>query len=290
MKTRGYCFTWFNYTDATIQFIKELNYTYLVFGYEVCPTTEKAHLQGYIHFTNGRSFEAVRRLLKGAHVSISAGTAQQNREYCLKIREQDTKANEIFYEDGTLPITAKEKGLKEKKRWRDVITNAKSGDFAAIEEENPDIYVRNYNVLKKIRVDNMQRGTDNQTLSAYWIYGPPRTGKTHAAYTTFPDAYRKDNTKWWDGYQGEDTVVMDDFDKYHKGLGGYLKKWADKWAFPAENKGSSVGNIRPKRLIITSNYSINEIFGEDQTCVSALTERFNLIYKETKEQNINFEN
>ena len=43
--------------------------------------------------------------------------------------------------------------------------------------------------------------------------------------------------KWWDGYAGEEVVVLDDFDPRHaEHLSYYLKIWADHYAFNAEVK------------------------------------------------------
>lgn len=66
----------------------------------------------------------------------------------------------------------------------------------------------------------------------------------------------KSQSKWWDGFKGEDTVVIDDMD-FNGGqtLGHYLKIWADKWACNGETKGGTI-SLNHKRLIVTSNYSI----------------------------------
>ncbi len=47
-------------------------------------------------------------------------------------------------------------------------------------------------------------------------------------------------------------------------LGHYLKIWADKWACTGEVKGGTVP-LNHHRFIVTSNYSINEIYGPDGT-------------------------
>ncbi len=44
----------------------------------------------------------------------------------------------------------------------------------------------------------------------YW--GVSGGGKSHKAWSENPEAYDKDDTKWWTGYNGQDVVIWDDFD------------------------------------------------------------------------------
>ena len=114
-------------------------------------------------------------------------------------------------------------------------------------------------------------------LDNLWIYGPPGTGKSRYVRQTYSrdELYDKPLNKWWDAYEGEDTVVLDDFGKNHAILGDHLKRWADHYPFTAEVKGGAC-ILRPKRIIVTSNYHPNEIF-EDQSMKEAVLRRFNLI-------------
>lgn len=97
----------------------------------------------------------------------------------------------------------------------------------------------------------------------YWIWGPPRAGKSYVVREMFDDIYEKPQSKWWDGYAGEDVVLLDDMDKHGECLGHLLKIWADNYRFLAETKGD---NIYPTytKFIITSNYQIGDIFGDKE--------------------------
>jgi RNA helicase len=85
--------------------------------------------------------------------------------------------------------------------------------------------------------------------------------------------------KWWDGYQGEKAVIIDDFDKSHEVLGHHLKIWgADYAPFVGESKG---GALAPDydTIIVTSNWSMEEIWTDSKT-LEPLVRRFKEIYFE----------
>ena len=86
----------------------------------------------------------------------------------------------------------------------------------------------------------------------------------------------------------EKTVLIDDFDKTCVKLSYYLKIWGDNYRFNGEIKGSIIQPIYNK-LIITSNYNIEELFYDEEKpdieLVNALKRRFKEIHMlEQKEQ------
>lgn len=183
-----------------------------------------------------------------------------------------------YQDDTSVPGTRFELGAKPFQRnsktdWDSAKQLAKCG---RIDECPADVYIKYYRTLKEIARDNMSKPVDLPSVCGIWIYGPPGVGKSFYARQHYgPDIFFKPQNKWWDGYQNEKTVLIDDFDS--KQLGHLLKIWADRYSFVAETKGSSI-HIRPDRLIITSNYSIGDIFTEDEELKNAVARRFYVIH------------
>lgn len=252
-KARDYCFTVNNYTDDHIKLLDEIECKYIVYGKEV-GESGTPHLQGYIRFPTPRTISSVIKKMPGAHIEIKRGTCEQAIEYCKK--------DGAVYERGEAPITPSEKGAGEKRRFKEAFQAAKEGRLDDIPE---DIRMRYYQTIKRIHEDHMPKPEPLTELQNEWRYGSTGTGKTRSAQEMYPDAYlKKANTKWWDGYTDQEVVIIDDFDKYHVQLGYELKIWLDHYPFIAERKGSS-SMIRPKKIIITSNYHPSEIWDDTKT-------------------------
>lgn len=275
-KSRGFHFTWNNYTEANEAQLKGLPTRYIIYGYETAPSTGTPHLQGHLYFNHPRSLTALRGLLAGCDLRTARGDSLANADYCSK------ECN--YYESGVRPTSSREKGVKEKERWTTAIKSAKRGLLEEIEEAAPDIYLRHYHTLKRIRQDFMVKPADLQSTCGIWIRGDTNAGKTHAATTAYPDAYRKPRNKWWDGYQEEEVVILDDVDLNDSWCGSFLKHWADRYSFVAEIKGGSRA-IRPAKLIVTSQYKIEDIWHSDKALCDAIKRRFVVIEK-TRDQNI----
>lgn len=117
--------------------------------------------------------------------------------------------------------------------------------------------------------------TTTESVRGVWLVGKPGVGKTHSVTTREPSLYKKSQNKWWDNYQGETAVLLDDFDTMGTGLSHLLKIWADKWAATGEVKGATV-NLRYTTFYVTSNYTIEELWpGEaNEELREALLRRF----------------
>lgn len=91
------------------------------------------------------------------------------------------------------------------------------------------------------------------------MVGEPGIGKSRYVKSFRP--FIKPSSKWWCGYAQEEIVLIDDLELDAKYLGHFLKLWGDPYGYlEGEVKGGKVA-LNFKRLYVTSNYTIDEVFG-----------------------------
>ena len=84
-----------------------------------------------------------------------------------------------------------------------------------------------------------------------WIFGEPGVGKSFYAQMQWKGAfYKAPSNRWWDYYNGETTVVVDEF------VGGFLLSdlllWADRYECKGEVKGAMI-QLAHTTTVILSN-------------------------------------
>ena len=265
-QAKCWCYT-LNNPTAPIAF-NEDTMTYLVYGEEVGESGTPHH-QGFVVFKNKRLLSNVKDINGRAHWETKSpkSTYQEASDYCKK----DGK----YHEFGKLPEEPRVKGNKANhEKWRAINDKAKQGDLDWIDQQYPKVFNQSYRNLKQMRTDYMKRMEDLPDVCGTWFYGRTGVGKTKLVRTLYPDAYlKKPNNKWYDGYQYEEIVVIDDLDNTHDYMGYELKKLADAYCYLVEVKNSSM-YIRPKQCIVTSQYTIRDIWSNDEETCAALERRF----------------
>lgn len=252
-RSRSWCFTLNNYTEAERDEARALSAVYVVFGYER-GEEGTPHLQGYIQLKDAKTLSAVRKMLPRAHWEARKGTIDQAVDYCKKDGDWE--------EYGEKPMTQKEKGDANKKRWRLINEKAEEGDEEWLKENEPHVYhtaLATFRSHKKARTEVLGYA-DIDTPHEWWV-GPTGTGKSKALHEEYPGHYQKEKNKWWCNYRDQDVVAIEEADpKTMEHMASRMKQWADRYPFPGEIKGGRLEGIRPKKVIVTSNYEIRECF------------------------------
>lgn len=278
-RSRNFCFTLNNYTNDEFEGIKLWDCKYLIFGKEV-GESGTPHLQGYVSFANAKTLTALKKFSARAHWEISRGTPKQAAEYC-------EKDGDVF-EKGDRPLSQIEKGQTEKDRWAKAFQCVKEG---RLEDMDPQIkcthlkqveYAVEREAVSKRKLDTVSGDFEHE-----WYFGPSGTGKSRKAREENPGAYIKDpQERWWDGYAGEDVVIIDDFDKFQVKQGGDMKRWSDRYAFRAPVKNGYT-MMRPTKIIVTSQYKPSQIWDDPET-VDAIHRRFKLVEFESRNERQEF--
>lgn len=197
-----------------------------------------------------------------------ARSAKAVMKYCTKEDDYESNFDVSSY-------------LNKKKKLSIETIKTKSAKQALIDGDITIASIRNYNLARSIIIDPYE----HDTVRGFWIYGPPGSGKSHAARVAYPDAYMKPQNKWFDGYEGQKTIVLEDLDT--PTLGHYLKIWTDRWSCSGEVKGGTT-QLCHERFIITSNYSPEELFKDDPVMAEAVARRCEIIYKDSQDLPVGF--
>lgn len=260
MKFRNCCFTLNNYDDSEEKKLKESPFwRYLIVGKEVSETGTP-HLQGYGVLDRPFTLQRFKKdICERAHVEQRKGSHKQARDYCKKDGD--------YYEVGEEPAQGKRTDLE---LAADIIK--KTGSLKRVAEELPTTYTKYSRGLRDLSL-MLIPPYEHDAVRGLWYVGPPGTGKSRKARSLYPDAYLKPQSKWFDGYDGQSVIILDDLDKGGTCLGHHLKIWTDRYPCTGETKGGTV-QLRHTLFVVTSNYRIEELWSDDAIMAEAIKRRF----------------
>lgn len=204
-------------------------FRYMKYQVEKAPSTGKIHLQGFICLKRALRLSQMKNAYsQRAHWEKSRGTIEDNDNYVSK---QDTKVCGPF-ELGTRP----EGGTsKTRARWETVKEMVKDGSNRnQILMDMPELapQVRGIDAL----IEAFKPAPEiSREITVFYIYGTTGVGKTHHALKQFPDAFllrgKYQEGKSFDMYQGEKTLILDEWSPYEWPL-TLMNSILDKWKCP----------------------------------------------------------
>jgi len=244
---------------------------YVVYGREIAPETGTPHLQGYVYFHNARQRKAVARLLPRARLDVANGSAVQNRLYCTK--------DDNFFEHGEIPVeksVARMRGGQgNAARYSEAIALATKGNMDSIRESDPQMFLLHGPRLESLYAPEA-KPLEGVLLHEWWV-GPSGTGKSRLLWELYPHHFAKALNKWWDGFRHQDVVAIEEWSPKNDCTASSLKKWADRYPFPGEIKGGCLQGLRPKKIIVLSNYTPHQCFLNSED-LDPILRRFTVVY------------
>lgn len=238
---RAWCFTINNYT-ASDEFACDMlmkKAKYGIIGFEEGTLLQTPHIQGYIHLVNPLSLLCMKKYLSRAHLEVANGSDEENYVYCSKQGK--------FTEWGEKSAQGKRNDISE------VAALIKSGDISLTDVmfDYPIVYVKYSRSLEKM-FQAIQPHRE-QPPQVFWRYGLAGVGKTRYVIDTYGEEniYIKDNTQWWDGYNQQQVVLIDDFD--NKIPYRTLLRILDRYRYSGQVKGGYV-NLNSPYIYITCEH------------------------------------
>ncbi len=240
-RARNWCFT---DNERKTDWLKIYNdnekIRYLCFGVEKAPTTLKVHNQGWLQFIETKRLAACKKLCATAHWEPCRGDEKANDIYCKK--------EGIFFTYGKWKTQGKRTDIES---FRELSRVSKT----TLEVANADFgnYCKYHKAVDKYRfMVAKQKARKQRNINVIIIWGDTGVGKTSWAWENYPELFpmHASNMKWWDGYDGEEVILIDEYSNQTKlpRLLGLL----DKFMLKLQTKGGHCWALW-HTVIITSN-------------------------------------
>uniref|UniRef100_A0AAU6S516 Replication-associated protein n=1 Tax=Barbastella barbastellus feces associated circovirus 2 TaxID=3139968 RepID=A0AAU6S516_9CIRC len=257
-----WCFTLNNPTPEEKDVVAGLDtdlFKYIIVGQEV-GESGTPHLQGFVNLKKKKTLKSMKSLISNrAHFEPARGSDDDNKKYC-------GKDGNILIEAGTPQFQGKRTDLDQL-----VSELLETKSLSVIAEKFPAAYVRYHRGLNQLMLDHPATQTYRQwKTDVICFIGPPGCGKSRAVAMVDPSAYWKPRGKWWCGYSGQETVILDDF--YGWIPFDDLLRLCDRYPLRVETKGGSRPFVA-RKIYITSNALPSEWYNPEFGNISALYRR-----------------
>ncbi len=175
---------------------------YIKYGVETCPKTGRLHHQGWFQLDRPVSLAGAKLLLcvPGAHFEVMRGSCQENEEYVSKDGDVTTF--------GSFISMGQRVDVEE---IRVLISQGRGDKFIA--DANFPLWCRFRQSFAMYRMLVLKEDTAGWrgALEVVLLEGRTRCGKTRLAFKYGTYIIGGFQLGWWDGYDGENCIIIDDF-------------------------------------------------------------------------------
>ena len=214
------------------------------------------HLQGAAVLLKQTAFTTVKAFagMTRAHIEQMRGTPQDSMVYCTK----EDKAAFVY---GSLPEPGKRNDLVQA-----CLSLQNGSTMRDLALECGSVVVKYHKGLSTFKSLIQPTRDVSDPPTVYWLYGETGTGKTKRAWefatSLFGDSVwtSHDELKWFDGYDGQDAVIIDDFRSKNVSF-SFLLRLLDRYQLKVPVKGAYV-NWSPKLILITTPHDVDTTFAK----------------------------
>ena len=233
---------------------------YFVFQIEECPETKRHHLQGYLELLKPQRFSWIKKWLDDdtVHCAIARGTSDQNYEYCTK---DETRVA------GPWEYGERSRGQGSRSDLQAVQDAIDSGqNELEVAEQHFGTWCKYYKALARYRqLQAAAKAREFRRIDVTVFYGVAGAGKTRTAFDEagplcywIPAPVDSKSPLWFDGYEGQDAAILDDFDGESISF-SFFMRLLDGYPLQLPVKGGFVQSAIT-RLWITSNIPVERWF------------------------------
>ncbi|AEB60990.1 replication associated protein [Barbel circovirus] len=278
---KRWCFTLNNPTAEERRHIQQIitadSVDFAVIGNEI-GDSGTPHLQGFLNMKTKRRLGTMKKWFNArAQYEAAKGTDLQNDEYC-------TKGGDTYLRIGE---PGKERCRNDLQKAIDVVKRS-SGSMRAVAEACPATFIRYGRGLRDYaNVMQYRKPRDFKTEVKVYV-GDPGCSKSRKAseLCAGTTVYYKPRGMWWDGYDGQENVIVDDF--YGWMPCDELLRVFDRYPCKVPVKGAYVEFVSTA-IYVTSNKHVWQWYKFEGFDPAAVMRRVNvyLVYDNAGERFVN---
>lgn len=256
MTSRGWVFTLNNPEVEEWELLKNEKLKWTVWQLER-GESGTLHWQGVLATTAPVRLPSLKEILPRAHWEKRRGSVKEAIEYCTK---EASRVNGPFViengvmlvDDGLKNFLLKMTKVKINRSDELKIIKAKLDEGSTtvdqIAEDHFELWIRHFRAFEKYQL--IKTKPRNHEVDVHVIQGPTGTGKSKWCMDNYPEAYWKQRSNWWDGYAGQEVVIIDEF--YGWLPFDLVLRICDRYPLMVETKGGQVQFVA-KTIIFTTN-------------------------------------
>lgn len=261
-KRRNWFLTINNYSESEVAILDSIDCKYIIWQKEVGDKCGTPHIHACIVFNSPVTWP--KRQFPRARIE-PVHKLPDCIKYCSKV---ETRVEGPF-ERGERP-----KGQGKRTDLEKVAKKIICGvPLNKIAKEDPGMYVRYHAGLKALKQEMVEHRNPDLPPCCVWLWGISGVGKTRIPTELFKDNhYIKDGTAWWEGYEQQHCIIIDDFDG--KWPFRDFLRLTDRNKYTCHIKGTSA-KVNSPFIFVSCEHPPNYFWENNE--LTQVTRRFKLI-------------